>query len=912
MPLIPVLLPSGQLHLRNDPAAPSLADGLSQRLSEAFARGPSAMLLTLGAAEVATALPVDWGFWRDFAVRYLTALRHLPDLAEEGARAVPLQPAELATLALTVPPMAGGEYADGGVLAQLWQELDAALPAVSAGDAQTWLAKQHPSWHAVGRIHLNLAELKKDPELPFAFLATYTTRLSASARPQHLGLGKAVQEASARGDTLGLLALLAPLQRAAEKSPWLAQLLAQGQLYAPMRWTAEQAFALLREVPVLEAAGLVVRTPQSWHRGRPPRPQVSVAIGSVPGQGLSAGALLDFAAAVTLDGQPLNREELRGILAGVDGLQLLRGQWVEVDRQRLQAMLQHYDAVQARAAEGGLSFAEALRVLAGAEAGAEPQNDVHARWSDVHAGPWLEQLLSELRDPQGHLAPADPGPELAARLRPYQRAGVAWLQLLVRLGLGACLADDMGLGKTLQVLALLRSLQRQGQSQGQESGGAALAVVPASLIGNWLAEAQRFAPELTVRVAHASASPQQLWQPSAAADLVLTTYGTLTRDERLRQFPWQLAVLDEAQAIKNPGARQTRAVKQLLCGARIAMTGTPVENRLGDLWSLMDFLNPQLLGTSAQFAKFCKQMEASPAGYAPLRRLVQPYLLRRKKSDKSVIADLPDKTELQAFCGLSKLQIALYQAAVEQLAAELQGNSQAAQLAEEQEGAVQGGEEKDQAMQRRGAILSYLMRFKQICNHPSQWLGDGGWQAEHSGKFARLREIAEVVAERQEKLLVFSQFRETIAPLHALLQGVFGRPGLMLHGDTPIRERSKLVARFQEDPEACFFVLSLKAGGTGLNLTAAGHVVHFDRWWNPAVEDQATDRAYRIGQKRNVLVHKFVCSGTVEERIDQLIRDKRGLAQEVLQGGGESALTELSDSDLLRLVRLDLAALQSE
>ena len=906
MPLIPVLLPSGQLHLRDDLAAPPLADGAAQRLRAAFAGGSAHLLLTLGAAEVATALPVDWAFWRDFAVRYLTALRHLPDLAEEGVRSVPQPPAELASLALTVPPMAGAEYADADLLARLWGELDAALPALSQGDPQGWLARQHPSWHAVGRIHLNLAELKKDPDLPFAFMATYTTRLSASARPQHLGLGKAVQEASAGGDTQALLALLAPLQRAAEQSPWLAQLVAQGQLYAPVRWTAEQALALLRELPVLEAAGLVVRMPQSWQRGRPARPQVSVAIGSVPGAGLSAGALLDFAVAVTLDGQPLDAAELQRLLAGVDGLQLLRGQWVEVDKKRLQAMLHHYDAVQARAAEGGLSFAEALRVLAGAESGAEQPAEPGARWSEVHAGPWLGQLLSELRDPQGKLAPADPGPQLTARLRPYQQAGVAWLQLLVRLGLGACLADDMGLGKTLQVLALLRSLQRQGQ------GGAALAVVPASLIGNWLAEAERFAPELTVRVAHSSASPQQLWQPGAAADLVLTTYGTLARDERLRQFPWRLAVLDEAQAIKNPGARQTRAVKQLHCQARIAMTGTPVENRLGDLWSLMDFLNPQLLGTPAQFAKFCKQMEGSAQGYAPLRKLVQPYLLRRKKTDRSVIADLPDKTELQAFCALSKLQIALYQAAVDLLASELQRNAPGDGLADQPEGAAQGGEQKDQAMQRRGVILSFLMRFKQICNHPSQWLGDGGWQAEHSGKFARLREIAEVVAERQEKLLVFSQFRETIAPLHALLQAVFGRPGLMLHGDTPIRERTKLVARFQDDPEACFFVLSLKAGGTGLNLTAAAHVVHFDRWWNPAVEDQATDRAYRIGQKRNVLVHKFVCSGTVEERIDQLIGDKRILAQEVLQGGGEGALTELSDSDLMRMVRLDLGALQSE
>ncbi len=887
--LVPIFLPTGHLHVRDASDAPPLDAGLSERLAAAFAQGPASGLLTLGAAEVATPLPPIWAFWRDLAVRYLTALRHLPDLADDGARPVPLLATELAELLLTLPPMAGAEYADADALSRLWRDLDGALASLSQGDPQGWLARQHGSWHAVGRVHLNLAEYKQDPATPFAFLATYTTRLSAAARPQHQPLGKLMREASTAGNAQALLAVLAPLQRAAEQSPWLAAKIAEGQLYAPVRWSAEQAMALLREVPTLEAAGLVVRMPQAWQRGRPARPQVSVEIGSAPGEGLNAKTLLDFRLAVTLDGQPLSPQELQQLLAGVDGLQLLRGQWVEVDRARIQAALDHYQAAQARAEQGGLSFAEALRLLAGAEPGAAPLSETAAQWREVHAGPWLAELLGELRDPQGRLAAADPGPELAARLRPYQAAGTAWLHLLVRLGLGACLADDMGLGKTLQVLALLRTLQRTGR------GGPALVVLPASLLGNWLAEAQRFAPELAVQVAHSSAAPTQSWRPETAPDLVLTTYGTLLRDERLQQFQWRLAILDEAQAIKNPGARQTRAVKHLQCQARIAMTGTPVENRLGDLWSLMDFLNPGLLGTSAQFAKHCKAIENSGQGYGPLRKLVQPYLLRRKKTDKAVIADLPDKTELQAYCGLSKLQVALYQAAVTQLAEQLAAN------------ADDGG-----AMQRRGLVLSFLMRFKQICNHPSQYLGDGGWQAEHSGKFARLREIAEVVAGRQEKMLVFTQFRETTAPLQALLGQVFGRAGLVLHGDTPIRERAALVQRFQQDPDTPFFVLSLKAGGTGLNLTAAAHVVHFDRWWNPAVEDQATDRAFRIGQKKNVLVHKFVCRGTVEEQIDQMIRDKRSLATEVLQGGGEAALTELSDSELLRLVRLDLAALDEE
>jgi non-specific serine/threonine protein kinase len=345
-------------------------------------------------------------------------------------------------------------------------------------------------------------------------------------------------------------------------------------------------------------------------------------------------------------------------------------------------------------------------------------------------------------------------------------------------------------------------------------------------------------------------------------------------------------VLDEAQAIKNPGARQTRLVKQIDARARIALTGTPVENRLGDLWSLFDFINPGLLGTGKDFTGFVKGLASRPANpYAPLRALVQPYILRRLKTDKSVIADLPDKTEVKAYCPLSKAQAALYQKTVKELAHAL---------------------ERSDGIERRGIVLAYLMRFKQICNHPSHWLGDGSWAEADSGKLGRLREIATVMASRQEKALVFTQFREVTAPLSAFLTSVFGAPGIVLHGGTAVKERRALVQQFQEDEGVPFMVLSLKAGGTGLNLTAASHVVHFDRWWNPAVENQATDRAFRIGQTKNVLVHKFLCRGTVEEKIDQLIDSKRQLSRDVLEGGADLLLTEMKDDELLKLVALDL------
>ena len=342
----------------------------------------------------------------------------------------------------------------------------------------------------------------------------------------------------------------------------------------------------------------------------------------------------------------------------------------------------------------------------------------------------------------------------------------------------------------------------------------------------------------------------------------------------------------------NSAAKQTKAVKALKTDTRIALTGTPIENRLGDLWSIFDFINPGLLGSSKEFSAFVKRLADRPQNpYGPLRDLVRPYILRRLKTDKSIIADLPDKTEVKAFCPLSRKQAALYQQAVEILAEQL---------------------EHVEGMERRGLVLAFLMRLKQICNHPSQWLGDGAWAEEDSGKFGRLRDIAEVIAARQEKALVFTQFQETTAPLAAFLGSVFGRPGLVLHGETEVKKRKDLVRRFQDDEACPFFVLSLKAGGAGLNLTAASHVIHFDRWWNPAVENQATDRAFRIGQTSNVLVHKFVCRGTVEDKIDKMIESKKQLAGDFLEGGADMQLTELKDEELLKLVALDLGAAMKE
>ena len=451
----------------------------------------------------------------------------------------------------------------------------------------------------------------------------------------------------------------------------------------------------------------------------------------------------------------------------------------------------------------------------------------------------------------------------------------------------------MGLGKTIQVLSLLLVLKNEAG----ENRKPCLLVAPASLLANWATEIARFSPSLKTVVIHPSAAPAE--KPKAddteslvGVDLVIISYGFLARSPWLGATPWRLVVLDEAQAIKNPAAKQTKIVKQLRADTRIALTGTPIENRLGDLWSIFDFINPGLLGSSKQFSSFVKRLaDRQHNPYGPLRDLVSPYILRRLKTDKSIIADLPNKTEVKAFCPLSRKQAALYQQAVQELTDHLEN--------------VDG-------MQRRGIVLAFLMRLKQICNHPSQWLGDGAWTEEDSGKLARLRDIAEVVAARQEKALIFTQFKEMTAPLAAFLGSVFGRPGLVLHGQTEIKKRRELVRQFQEDDNVPFFVLSLKAGGAGLNLTAASHVIHFDRWWNPAVENQATDRAFRIGQTKNVLVHKFICRGTVEDKIDQMIESKKQLAGDLLGGGADILLTEMKNEELLKLVALDLGAAMKE
>ena len=890
--------PAGRPYLLFLPSSSdSPAAAAAARIHRSFEFSAANGLLQLGAAELGTALPSSLAFGRELAHLFMSRLAAVADLAEQWSSVeLPTPAAELDELAASAPPLTGAEYLDGRTLQTWWAELHGAMRediSRNGNNVAAWLQSKHASWNLVGRVCFHLAENKGDDELPFAFLATCAGHVSRDARVQHIPLGRALQSYSAADDRAGLLKLLLPVHKATEQSPWLKALVDEGKIYQPQAWTPVDAHRFLREVPLVEAAGLVVRIPDWWKPRHPPRPQVQVSLGR-KASGLGLDTMLDFSVELTLDGEKLSRQDLHQLAAAANGLVRLKGRWVEVDHDKLDAVLAHWKKVQGMADDGGVNWSEAMRLLAGASIQGTSADEAlasSADWSRVVAGEWFQSALAQLREPGSTDRASDPQPELKAVLRPYQRQGVHWLWWLRRLGLGGCLADDMGLGKTVQVLGLLSLAKREGDA------GPHLLVVPASLIANWQSEAARFAPHLRLLVAHPSATPSKelvTWTAKrlAGADVVITSYGTVARLPWMIETPWSLVVLDEAQAIKNPGAQQTRKIKALKSRVRIAMTGTPVENRLGDLWSLFDFICPGLLGSAATFNRFVGRLASSEhADYSPLRNLVRPYILRRLKTDRSVIADLPDKTEVKAYCSLSKLQASLYQQSVDALAQQID--------------ALDG-------IERRGAVLAFLMRFKQICNHPSQWLGDGDFAAADSGKFARLRELAEAIATRQEKLLVFTQFQEMTAPLAEFLRSVFGRPGLVLHGGTAVKARAALVADFQREQGPPFFVLSLKAGGTGLNLTAASHVVHFDRWWNPAVENQATDRAFRIGQKRNVLVHKFVCRGTVEEKIDALVEAKIGLSNQVVEAGGETLLTELGNQDLLRMVALDISRAMDE
>ena len=809
-----------------------------------------------------------------------------------GAALESCRPDSLQALAIlsSVPPMPGGEYWTADVLNDFFERVESSVSALAAkqdGDLLAAVASFGPGWRDVGKVSLHLAENKGDKSgaRPFAFLATFVSRADADGRAKHLPLSAALKAYVSKPAALGRI--LAPLEAAAKDDKFLLSLLESRRIFQPCALSVGEAYSFLKGIAKYEEAGLLVRTGRIWAKA-PSKAKVSVSVGTKGGS-LNARALCDFSVDVTINGEPLREDDLAILANAHDGLVRIRGEWVEADQEKIQELLAKWKDAK-RLMRDGLTMAQALRMLAGGDADSLVHAGVDDDTCEVRATGELKELLRGMMEGGGRGTASLPN-GLDAVLRPYQKNGVEYLLRTTGAGLGACLADDMGLGKTLQVLTLIDTWKQRGEIAPLP----VLVVMPASLLANWKAEAARFTPDLKVGVLHPS-DPEYRGMGNGEReeylkrfDLVLTTYGQFTRSENLRKLPFAAVIADDAHAIKNPGSGQSKALRSVVSPRRLALTGTPVENRMSDLWSIFDFINPGLLGSLKSFLS----ATGKSGDFSVVRRLTRPFILRRLKTDKTIIADLPDKTEIDVSTPLSQKQALLYARTVEELRQALED--------------VKG---EGPTMKRKGLVLAYMLRFKQICDHPSLYLGTEAYKPEDSGKFVVLGERAAEVASRQEKMLVFTQYREMTGPLAEYLGSVFGREGLVLHGGTPVSKRGALVKAFQDPSGPPFFVLSVKAAGTGLNLTAANHVVHFDRWWNPAVENQASDRAYRIGQKRNVLIHKFVTYGTLEEKIDEMIKEKQSLADSLFADGGEKLVTEMSDAELMDLVKLDVSAVE--
>lgn len=763
---------------------------------------------------------------------------------------------------------------------RLWRFLRSALLTKLEETGQTLverLAESHPLWPVIGDLNITIAHARGNPGLPFSFALHYIDGLSTTATVSFSSVRGPIQGAShvtGFGDYL-----CGVLEKAAERSPTLSRLLDSQEIFAPCGLIPRDAHALLLDLPGLEEAGVHTKVPSWWEQRKPPRLASRTYLGGAPPTNSGMGGMLDVRTTYIVDDHELNRAEWCALVdESVNGLVKIRERWVELDRARIEEAMAAWRASEELRERGEVTFSEALTILDSPREN-EP-NDLKEPSECFVAGPWLGRARSAIRR-QEILDEFAPGREFFGVLRPYQRAGVAWLAMLSELGVGALLADDMGLGKTVQVIALIAGQRRRGRAS------PLLLVVPASLISNWQGEFEKFAKGIAVTVAHRNFDGMD---NALSADLVLTSYGTLRQHQQLRERDWDTVVLDEAQMIKNSSTKLARALKSLSAHRRVALTGTPIENHPGDLWSLMDFLNPGALGTATAFRKQWRLAQTDPRAMEELRAKVHPFMLRRRKTDPEIALELPEKVEVNAYCGLSGTQADLYSQVL----------------------VAQNWAKKAEGVERSAAVLTTIQNLKQICDHPALYLRRGNYDPGISDKFLRLQRICEQIAASGEKALIFTQFATLTVPLAEHLGQVFGRSGLIFDGKTPLNRRSEIVAEFQRDDGPPFMVLTIKVGGLGLNLTAASHVIHFDLWWNPAQETQATDRVHRIGQSRRVVIHRLICRGGIEEKIDQLLQRKRAIAEELMGADvEEKSLARMTDEELLHLFELDRARAQN-
>lgn len=692
------------------------------------------------------------------------------------------------------------------------------------------------------RIFFHLLESKK-PEAPFAFMATYST-VGEDGKVHHYPLKYALKEYSSSIEKLAIL--ISSIKKAAKSSRIISSWLNSGEIFSPIYVSKEEAYAFLMDVPLFEEAGIVTRIPGWWKKRKR---SSSISIESDKKE--SKCSISSFRPKMVWQGVEITEEEIRDILSKTEGLYLLKGSWIEVDKNGLEKLLKEYEELEERE----LSLLSALKMASRVEERAYP---VHIDIDDMIK----TSMASDL--------PSSPPSSFTGTLRPYQIDGFKWLQGISRLSLGPLLADDMGLGKTVEILAYLEEFREKNRD------AKVLLIVPASLLGNWGRECIKFTPDLDFTIRHGKEAKKKDFP-----FLTIVTYQGASTSAAIQEEKWDIVILDEAQNIKNRNTKQTKVIKALDRKQSIAMTGTPIENSLMNLWSIFDFLSPGLLGDEKSFASFIASMAEDKMDN--LKRVITPFILRRLKSDKTIINDLPDKVENTLMVSLTPEQRVLYNKVVD-----------------EYEEALEKMEESGaNALAITGATI---MKLKMVANHPSQYLGNGEYEDKKSGKFLLLKELCTTIHENREKVLVFTQFASIIPELLKLLSTVFEEDGEYIDGSTPPKKRTEIVESFQSG-ELPFLVISLKAGGTGLTLTEANNVIHFDRWWNPAVEDQATDRAYRIGQKNVVTVYKFVAEDTIEERISQILKEKAELAESMIGDIGGEVTSKLSPRELLSAMR---------
>lgn len=758
-------------------------------------------------------------------------------------------------LVSTVPFVIGYEFITIQWLQNIHQELATIFEGEMnffQGSVSEYIQSKNKNLIVAGRVYFHLVENKQD-DFPFAFLATYATK--DQDKVSHMPLKNALTEFT---DSSEMLSLLSAVGRVANESAFISQLVESGELFSPLRFNEEETYQFLKETPLYEKQGVICRIPDFWKKER--KTTIKVTIGDTKPSSIGMDALLASKPEIYLGEDLYSKAEIEALLQQNEGLAFLKGKWIEINHQKLQQLLTTYDAKE----NSEWTLFDALRQQQ------VSNTEENQSLIETTNGQWLQTVFQQMTTPT-QIKQEQPSKSFQADLRPYQLVGYNWLKFMHTQSFGALLADDMGLGKTVQILALLDSLRQENRRT--------LLVIPASLIENWKKEAARFAPNLQIQILHGKNNLVQ----DSETDLLITTYGMVARIEALNEENFDLLILDEAQAIKNPGTKQTKSIKALQARTKIAMTGTPIENRLSDLWSVFDFLNSGLLGSKTEFGKQIKK----GTDYGALRQMISPFILRRLKTDQRIISDLPEKNEQKEYVSLSKKQIALYKG--------LQRD-------------IEKSVESTDGIQRKGLVLAAISKFKQICNHPDQYLGNQEYKPSLSGKFEALRNICETIRDKHEQVLIFTQFKEMCEPLNVFLADIFGQSGLVLHGGVPVKKRGELVESFNApDTYTPYMVLSIKAGGVGLNLTAANHVIHFDRWWNPAIENQATDRAFRIGQEKNVFVYKFVTSGTIEEKIDELLTDKTQLSNDLItETSGENWLTGMSNDELKNLFTLEV------